>query len=95
MQPDIAVFVKYEFWLHYMQQGLKYGSHMVAAGCLFREEQFIFEPPQLTSMNMPQQFYAVSGRYNVSFSFWGNYSQNQLYSVYVWSGKIGSIFMSN
>jgi 3-deoxy-D-manno-octulosonic-acid transferase len=44
VQPDIAVFVKYEFWLHYMQQGLKYGSHMVAAGCLFREEQFIFEP---------------------------------------------------
>lgn len=44
MQPDVTVFVKYEFWLRYMQQGLKYGCKMVAAGCVFREEQFVFEP---------------------------------------------------
>jgi len=44
VQPDISVFVKYEFWLRYMQQGLKYGCKMLAVGCLFREEQFVFEP---------------------------------------------------
>jgi len=53
-------------------------------------EQFIFEKTL-----SPINFYSTSGFYNVSFSFWGNYSQNQLYSVYVWSGKIGSILMSN
>lgn len=44
VQPDVAVFVKYEFWLRYMQEGLKAGVTMTAAGCLFREGQFIFEP---------------------------------------------------
>jgi 3-deoxy-D-manno-octulosonic-acid transferase len=44
VQPDMVIFVKYEFWLRYMQQGLKYGCKMVAVGCLFREEQFVFEP---------------------------------------------------
>lgn len=44
VNPDIAIFVKYEFWLRYMQEGLKAGVSMNAAGCLFREGQFIFEP---------------------------------------------------
>lgn len=44
VQPDMAVFVKYEFWLRYMQYGHLAGVKMLATGCLFREGQFIFEP---------------------------------------------------
>ena len=44
VQPDVAVFVKYEFWLRFMQYGHKAGVKMLATGCLFREGQFIFEP---------------------------------------------------
>lgn len=44
IQPDVAVFVKYEFWLNYMHAGLQAGCHMMAISALFREGQFFFEP---------------------------------------------------
>jgi 3-deoxy-D-manno-octulosonic-acid transferase len=44
LQPDVAVFVKYEFWLNYMQAGLNAGCDMVAISVLLREGQFFFEP---------------------------------------------------
>jgi len=53
-------------------------------------EQFIYEKTL-----SPINFYSTSGYFKVSFSFWGNYSQNQIYSVYVWSGKKGRICMPN
>jgi hypothetical protein len=45
-------------------------------------EQFIYEK----TLN-PINFYAASGFYNVSFSFWGNYTQKQIFYVYVLPGK--------
>ncbi len=51
-------------------------------------EQFIYEKT-VSAIN----FYSTSGYFNVSFSFWGNYSQNQMYSVYVWSGKKKEAFV--
>lgn len=44
VQPDVAIFVKYEFWLNYMHAGLKANCSMLAISVLFREGQFIFEP---------------------------------------------------
>lgn len=44
VQPDVAVFVKYEFWLNMMHYGLKSGCEMLAISVLFREGQFFFEP---------------------------------------------------
>ncbi|MCC7297907.1 MAG: 3-deoxy-D-manno-octulosonic acid transferase [Bacteroidia bacterium] len=44
VQPDVAIFVKYEFWLNYMHAGLNANCSMLAISVLFREGQFIFEP---------------------------------------------------
>ena len=50
-------------------------------------EQFIYEKTV-----SPINFYSTSGYYNVSFSFWGNYTQKQRHPVYVWSGKHFNFF---
>jgi len=44
VQPDVAVFVKYEFWLNFMKAGLEAGCQMTAISVLLREGQFFFEP---------------------------------------------------
>jgi 3-deoxy-D-manno-octulosonic-acid transferase len=44
VQPDVAVFVKYEFWLNFMKAGNAYGCDMTAISVLFREGQFFLEP---------------------------------------------------
>ncbi len=59
IQPDVAVFVKYEFWLNYMREGLAAGVKMLAFGCLFREGQFIFEPWASAWKRCLQEFNAI------------------------------------
>ena len=44
VQPDIAVFVKYEFWLNFMHAGNQRGCNLLGISVLFREGQFFFEP---------------------------------------------------
>lgn len=44
VKPDVAVFVKYEFWLNYMIEGLNAGCEMLAMSVIFREGQYFFEP---------------------------------------------------
>lgn len=66
IQPDVAVFVKYEFWLNYMREGLASGVKMVAFGCLFREGQFIFEPWAAAWKRCLQQFSTIFVQNNAS-----------------------------
>lgn len=56
VQPDVAVFVKYEFWLNFMHAGLAKGCHMMAISSLFREGQFFFEPWAAAWKNQLMQF---------------------------------------
>jgi len=56
IQPDIAVFVKYEFWLNYMHEGIARGVKMLAISTLFREGQFFFEPWAASWKNQLLQF---------------------------------------
>lgn len=44
VKPDVAIFVKYEFWLNFMAAGLKAGCEMLAISVVFREGQYFFEP---------------------------------------------------
>ncbi len=44
VQPDVAVFVKYEFWLNFMKHGIENKCTMVAISVLLREGQYFFEP---------------------------------------------------
>ncbi|MBL7812755.1 MAG: hypothetical protein JNL57_11075 [Bacteroidetes bacterium] len=59
VQPDVAVFIKYEFWLQFMREGLKQSVHMVATGVVFREGQFIFEPLASAWRHCLQKFSAI------------------------------------
>lgn len=56
VKPDVAVFVKYEFWLNFMHAGLKKNCDMLAIGVLFREGQFFFEPWAAAWKNQLIQF---------------------------------------
>lgn len=44
VQPDVVVFVKYEFWLNMMLEGHRRNCEMIGISVLFREGQFFFEP---------------------------------------------------
>ena len=42
-KPDMAIFVKYEFWYHYTVALKKSGSHIVSASCILRPDQIFFK----------------------------------------------------
>jgi 3-deoxy-D-manno-octulosonic-acid transferase len=42
-KPDLAVFIKYEFWYHYTSQLKKSGAHIISASCILRPGQIFFK----------------------------------------------------
>lgn len=44
VKPDIAVFIKYEFWKGYIDEAKKRGVHLVSISAIFRENQIFFKP---------------------------------------------------
>lgn len=41
VKPDIAVFVKYEFWYHYIRQSLERGVHFISISTILRPGHFL------------------------------------------------------
>jgi len=41
-KPDLAIFIKYEFWYHYTSSLKKYGAHIISASCILRPGQIFF-----------------------------------------------------
>ncbi|MEL6560533.1 MAG: glycosyltransferase N-terminal domain-containing protein [Bacteroidota bacterium] len=41
VKPDIAVFVKYEFWYHYISQSLERGVHFISISTILRPGHFL------------------------------------------------------
>ncbi len=44
VQPQLAVFVKYEFWYHFLAEARRRGVPTVAISAIFRPEQVFFKP---------------------------------------------------
>ncbi len=44
IQPDVAIFVKYEFWFNYLAALQRRGTPTLLVSALFREEQPFFQP---------------------------------------------------
>ncbi len=44
VQPQLVVFVKYEFWYHYLTQAARRGIPTVLISAIFRPEQVFFQP---------------------------------------------------
>jgi 3-deoxy-D-manno-octulosonic-acid transferase len=42
-KPDMAIFVKYEFWYHYTAALKKSGSHIISVSCILRSDQVFFK----------------------------------------------------
>ncbi|HEV8512821.1 MAG TPA: glycosyltransferase N-terminal domain-containing protein [Cyclobacteriaceae bacterium] len=42
-RPDMAIFIKYEFWYHYTASLKKSGSNIVSASCILRPDQIFFK----------------------------------------------------
>jgi len=42
-KPDLAIFIKYEFWYHYTFFLKKSGAHIISASCLLRPGQIFFK----------------------------------------------------
>ena len=43
VKPDIAVFIKYEFWKGYIDEAKKRGVHLVSISAIFRDSQIFFK----------------------------------------------------
>jgi len=43
VKPEMAIFVKYEFWLHYLKELNKYGIPVISISSVFRQDQFFFK----------------------------------------------------
>ena len=43
VKPDIAVFIKYEFWKGYIDEAKKRGVHLVSISAIFRNNQIFFK----------------------------------------------------
>ncbi len=43
VKPELAIFVKYEFWLHYLKEMNKYGIPVISISSVFRPDQFFFK----------------------------------------------------
>ena len=44
VQPRLVVFVKYEFWYHYLREAARRGIPTVVVSAIFRPEQVFFQP---------------------------------------------------
>ena len=44
VQPQLVVFVKYEFWYHYLTRAARRGIPVVLVSAIFRPEQVFFQP---------------------------------------------------
>lgn len=44
VRPDLAIFVKYEFWLHYARELKKQGIPLLSVSSIFRKDQLFFKP---------------------------------------------------
>ncbi len=44
VQPQYAVFIKYEFWYHFLKECHRQGTRLVLASAIFRPEQLFFKP---------------------------------------------------
>ncbi len=42
-KPDLAIFIKYEFWYHYTYFLKKSGAHVISASCILRPGQIFFK----------------------------------------------------
>jgi 3-deoxy-D-manno-octulosonic-acid transferase len=42
-KPDLAIFIKYEFWYHYTFFLKKGGAHIISASCILRPGQIFFK----------------------------------------------------
>jgi len=66
VQPKLAVFVKYEFWHHYLQQLQKQHIPMLLISAIFRKEQIFFKPYGGFYRNMLQRITHVYTQNNQS-----------------------------
>jgi 3-deoxy-D-manno-octulosonic-acid transferase len=55
-QPDIAVFVKYEFWYHHLRVMHRQQTPVVLVSGLFREQQLFFKPYGAAFLNILKGF---------------------------------------
>jgi 3-deoxy-D-manno-octulosonic-acid transferase len=56
LKPEISVFVKYEFWFHYLNQLQKYSIPSFLISGIFRENQIFFKPWAGFFRNMLQMY---------------------------------------
>lgn len=43
-QPQLAIFIKYEFWHHYLKRLKEEGAHLLLVSAIFRPNQVFFQP---------------------------------------------------
>jgi len=55
-KPDLAIFVKYEFWYHYTSSLKKSGAHIISASCILRPGQIFFRNYGGLFRNLLQNF---------------------------------------
>jgi 3-deoxy-D-manno-octulosonic-acid transferase len=56
VQPEIAFFIKYEFWYHLIRQANKKKIPILLASAVFRQDQVFFRPYGKTFKNMLSRF---------------------------------------
>ncbi|MDX5347399.1 MAG: 3-deoxy-D-manno-octulosonic acid transferase, partial [Hymenobacteraceae bacterium] len=56
VKPQLAVFVKYEFWYHYLQQLHQRRIPVISVSAIFRPEQVFFKPYGSFYRNILKQF---------------------------------------
>ena len=44
VEPDIAVFIKYEFWYHFINEAHKRDTVLISISSIFRKKQMVFHP---------------------------------------------------
>lgn len=57
IQPDIAVFIKYEFWFNHLKAIKQEGGKNILAAGLFRPEQWFFKPIRRLMPKVLEQFH--------------------------------------
>lgn len=43
LKPQLAIFIKYEFWFHYTDQLKRAGANVISASCILRPDQIFFK----------------------------------------------------
>ncbi|HLZ16919.1 MAG TPA: glycosyltransferase N-terminal domain-containing protein, partial [Cyclobacteriaceae bacterium] len=55
-RPDLAIFVKYEFWYYFTFYLKKSGAHLISASCILRPDQIFFKTYGGLFRNLLQHF---------------------------------------